>query len=95
MIPLTADILTLRDIAALFREAPATTRAKIAQREKAGFPKPLPRVATREPFKWPADEVRAWMALNRGRAAPAPANDRTSPAPSDPDRARRNLLSRL
>lgn len=44
------------------------------QLEARGFPRPLPRVTARAQWRWPAGEVKAWVAAERA-GVPHAAND--------------------
>lgn len=94
MITAPPEIWTLRDLAAALGETPATARAKMSVREAAGFPKPLPRLFPHERYKWPADEVRAWIEAMRA-GVPVAANDRGGAAGDQREANRARLMARL
>lgn len=84
---MTPAVLTLADLAALFRRAPATIGARVrAWRRHDGFPPPLP--GTR---LWSAEQVMTWIdadpAARRRLPALLAANDDTNPVVAA-DRAR-------
>lgn len=86
---LPAGIWTIDDVAAALGRSPSWIYKNRQRLERAGFPKPLPRLTNKETLRWRQGEVEPWIEQARLGIA-APANDRPHENP-----ARKRMENRL